>query len=194
MTINEIREIFSSKISISKRFKYTLGRKLGEGSNGAVFKDITKNIAIKRIKIDKSYSELRQHCNLSGKPYVCPILEINYDDVYVYIILKYCEKDLFYYVYESKELLLTERKLRWFDQILQVVKSCHDNNIIHCDLKLENFMIDENDDICLIDFGLSRNVDDIKRSKIGTLEYLCPEIINESLITTKNDIWACGIL
>ena len=46
-----------------------------------------------------------------------------------------------------------------FKQILEAINYCHNNNVVHRDLKPENFLFetkDDNSDIKIIDFGLSK--------------------------------------
>ena len=40
-------------------------------------------------------------------------------------------------------------------QVVEAVNHCHANNVVHRDIKAENIMITKNDQVKLIDFGLS---------------------------------------
>lgn len=49
-----------------------------------------------------------------------------------------------------------------FKQILEAINYCHTKNVAHRDLKPENFLFDtkdDNSDIKIIDFGLSKILD-----------------------------------
>eukprot|EP00536_Pseudo-nitzschia_multiseries_P015732 jgi/Psemu1/263185/estExt_Genewise1Plus.C_9420002 len=83
-------------------------------------------------------------------------------------------------------------------QMLSSVKYLHANNIIHRDLKLENFLFDdeESNTIRLIDFGLSKHFDDdgCKLSDVvGTPYTAAPEIIKGEY-DEKVDVWAIGVI
>jgi serine/threonine protein kinase len=97
--------------------------------------------------------------------------------------------------------LLHNNHIRYyFKQMLTAVQHVHIANIIHCDIKLENFMIDGKNKVKLIDFefaiknGLTRNL-------CGTIEYLAPEILSDYMAgtsstnnyTPKSDIWSLGV-
>ena len=73
----------------------------------------------------------------------------------------------------------------------------HAKNIVHRDIKLENILLDESNDIKLIDFGFSTSVAPDKTFNIfcGTPSYMAPEIISRANYKPKpTDIWALGIL
>ena len=79
--------------------------------------------------------------------------------------------------------------------IVEAINYCHHNNICHRDLKLENILINDKDEIKIIDFGLSGIV--IPKEKnlsgvAGTKEYMAPEVINREAYDEKCDIWCIG--
>jgi len=46
----------------------------------------------------------------------------------------------------------------YFKKLLSALNHCHENNIAHCDIKLENIIFDRCGNIKLIDFGLSHKI------------------------------------
>ena len=84
-----------------------------------------------------------------------------------------------------------------FLQILNAVGFAHSNGIIHRDLKPSNIMIDDQNNIKIMDFGIAKIFGkDAKTktgSKMGTLHYMSPEQIKGDLIDKRTDIYALGI-
>ena len=82
-------------------------------------------------------------------------------------------------------------------QILKGLKHCHSNNISHRDIKLENLLLDENENIKIIDFGFSTCMPLHKKIRIfcGTPSYMSPEIVlRKEYAGPPADIWALGVL
>lgn len=82
-------------------------------------------------------------------------------------------------------------------QLLYGLKTIHDLSIIHCDLKPENLVF-ENDkskeNIKIIDFGSSCYVHDRIHNYIQSRYYRSPEIILSKSYDTKIDIWSFGAI
>ncbi|KZV27363.1 receptor-like protein kinase 1 [Dorcoceras hygrometricum] len=70
--------------------------------------------------------------------------------------------------------------------------------IIHCDIKPQNILLDENNNARIADFGLSkllmmdqsRTLTDIR----GTKGYVAPEWFRNTKITAKVDVYSFGVL
>jgi MAP/microtubule affinity-regulating kinase len=86
---------------------------------------------------------------------------------------------------------------RVFKQLLEGIKYCHSRCITHRDIKLENILLDEKNNIKIIDFGFSTCIPNDKKIKIfcGTPSYMAPEIVQKlEYAGPPADIWALGVL
>ena len=89
-------------------------------------------------------------------------------------------------------------------KLLLALNYCHQNNIVHRDIKLENIMYlrpkvggSMSNDIKVIDFGLS-TVHNYKKkgslnSLVGTPYYVAPEVI-EGKYGLECDCWSLGVI
>ena len=93
---------------------------------------------------------------------------------------------------------LTEDEIKqMFRQICEGLNYCHERNIVHRDVKLENILLDEKNNIKLIDFGFSINITPDKKLNIfcGTPSYMAPEIAGKILYKgAPTDVWSLGII
>jgi calcium-dependent protein kinase len=83
-------------------------------------------------------------------------------------------------------------------QMLLALNYIHRHGMIHCDLKLENFMYDHvgGNHLKLIDFGFSKMCDkkaELRRKACGTLSYTAPEVLDWSY-TQSCDQWSLGVI
>lgn len=79
-------------------------------------------------------------------------------------------------------------------QLFSAINHCHACGIVHRDIKPENIMINDEDEVRLIDFGLSK----VSKKKqmhtvAGTPFYMAPEVLVENY-GSKADIWSLGVL
>lgn len=88
---------------------------------------------------------------------------------------------------------------RWSKQLVKVMSYLHSMDIIYADVKLENLLIDENDDLRLIDFGLAKWWSGPERfiaGHIGTPLYMSPEHLSSggSTILPACDWYSVGLV
>ena len=120
----------------------------------------------------------------------------------LYIVMEYCDSgDLSQKIREAKGCFFHERKIvGWFEQMCAAIKQCHDRQIIHRDLKAENFFLTMNGTrIKLGDFGVARVLESTTsggvknaRTLAGTYTHIAPEMY-EGDYDTKADIWSLGV-
>ncbi|KAK2738829.1 hypothetical protein FQN55_000385 [Onygenales sp. PD_40] len=84
---------------------------------------------------------------------------------------------------------------------LSAVAYLHDHGIVHRDLKPENLLFrtpEDNADLLIADFGLSRIMDEeqfhVLTTTCGTPGYMAPEIFKKTGHGKPVDIWAIGVI
>ncbi len=101
------------------------------------------------------------------------------------------------YLREKKQFTPKETMI-FAVQILHALSYMHKKNIMHRDLKPENIIINYDNQVKLMDFGIiqvSQTQDLTKdQSIIGTVSYLAPEIIRQEQATPTSEIWSLGVL
>ena len=83
-------------------------------------------------------------------------------------------------------------------KILDALQCVHNAHIIHRDIKPSNIMIRPNGNICLLDFGVAKDMESgggnvtIAGTQIGTDGYMSPEQANGYSINYNTDIYSLG--
>ena len=90
------------------------------------------------------------------------------------------------------------KKLKMLNEIASACLFVHSKGVIHRDLKPENVLVDCNETVKLMDFGLSvldfgGNGDKTKTMRVGTSVYMAPEVISGHY-NEKADCYSFGIL
>lgn len=105
--------------------------------------------------------------------------------------------DLLYHIYNEK--LFLENRTRFYVAELSIALFfLHKRGIAYLDLKLENILLDNDGHIKLVDFGFCAedvyNGRSHTSSPRGTLEYIAPEILENSPHDCGADLWSLGVL
>ena len=84
--------------------------------------------------------------------------------------------------------------------MVKSIAHCHENNIIHRDVKLENFLVKKNSVgnliVKLSDFGIacSYDINSKSKEKSGSLLNVAPEILQKDDFCPKIDCWGLGVI
>ena len=105
-------------------------------------------------------------------------------------------KQLFEKITEQENQTFTETTAaRYMKALFNAINHCHSQDIIHRDIKPDNIMITKNDEVKLIDFGLSKATTNNRNltTVAGTPYYMAPEVL-EGSYSKKADLWSLGVL
>nr|XP_027076891.1 G-type lectin S-receptor-like serine/threonine-protein kinase LECRK3 [Coffea arabica] len=184
---------------------------LGRGAFGAVYKgilpDCEKVVAVKKLEkvLAEGEKEFQNEITVIGKTHHRNLVRL----------LGYCldgAKRLLVYEYMSNGsladvLLKPENHPSWDERIkiardiargvLYLHEEC-ETQIIHCDIKPQNILMDENRCPKISDFGLAKL---LKRDQTrtyttfrGTKGYVAPEWYRKMPVTVKADVYSFGIV
>ncbi|MGD0801767.1 MAG: serine/threonine-protein kinase [Terracidiphilus sp.] len=117
----------------------------------------------------------------------------------VYMVMEWCEGRLLRQII-SEGRMPHERAIRIAVAILEALEYIHANGVVHRDLKPENIMVDADDNIKLIDFGIASDTAARRltytniTATLGTPDYIAPEQVKGKRGDGRTDIFAVGVI
>ena len=188
---------------------YRLVKVIGKGSFGVVYLGIHlltgQNVAIKTIEkrhMQDEHSKRKVLQEISiiknlNHTNIVKLFEVFENNKYIFLVLEHVSQgDLLGFVKQKGRVEESTAK-KIFAQVIAGVKHCHQNNILHRDLKLDNILLDKNFNVKICDFGVSRTMKEglLINEQCGTPAYIAPEIINNRGYRDYfSDIWSLGIV
>ncbi|KAL4493143.1 hypothetical protein ABPG72_003228 [Tetrahymena utriculariae] len=209
-----LRDMGINKKLIINYQELDFGKKIGEGSYGQVFKGTwaKTQVAIKQFgkqnskfhlrKVQDFISEVRVINNLRHPNIVLYMGVCFYQSQY-FMITEYLQEGSLYDHLHIKHTAFTEAKqIDMIEDMALGMVYLHGRKVMHCDLKSSNVLIDENWNVKLCDFGLSRIKSTLNKKKnarkneglIGTPQWMAPEIMRREQYQEHSDVYSFGMI
>jgi serine/threonine protein kinase len=118
----------------------------------------------------------------------------------IYMVMEWVEGRLLRQVLNEQKKFPVERAIKIAIEICDALDYIHRHGVVHRDLKPENIMLDAEDHIKLIDFGIAglegaRRLTFAKLSQVmGTPDYISPEQVKGKRGDGRSDLYALGII
>jgi serine/threonine-protein kinase len=117
----------------------------------------------------------------------------------VYMVMEWCEGRLLRQILDEGRMP-HDRAIRIAIGVLDALEYIHANGVVHRDLKPENIMVDAQDNIKLIDFGIASDISARRltyanfTATLGTPDYISPEQVKGKRGDGRSDIYAAGVI
>lgn len=192
---------------------YLVKELIESGSTSNVFYGVDlrskKHVAVKVISrskyVGRENKEVRENrilreallSYLLDHPHIVKLRDFFFTDENFYLIFDYVKG------VQLLKHIIRHRKLRedmsrkYFRQIVSAVEYCHSNSVVHRDMKIENVLIDSNDNALLIDFGLSNfyDAEGFLGTFCGSLYFAAPELLSgKPYRGPEIDVWSLGVV
>jgi len=117
----------------------------------------------------------------------------------IYMVMEWCEGRLLRNILDEGKIP-HERAIRIAIGVLEALEYIHANGVVHRDLKPENIMVDADDNVKLIDFGIAS--DSAARrltyanftATLGTPNYISPEQVKGKRGDGRSDVFSVGVI
>lgn len=189
--------------------------KIGEGGMAHVYRGIQDSlqrpVAIKLLINDLSFdAEARKR--FERESYI--IARLNHANIIHVIDRGITRDEMPYFVMEFVEgidlgtamksrQLGHEQKVDIIVQILKALAYAHRNNVIHRDIKPDNILVDDDDNVKILDFGIAQFYGEMHKTYdrtcagmvMGTFNYMSPEQKESAEnVTAQSDLYSVGVL
>jgi len=150
-----------------------------------------------------SFDRFRREQDIGTKldhPGVMKVLPQDPERSQVYMAMEWVNGRLLREILKDQGKLPPERAVKIALGIGDALDYIHRNGIVHRDLKPENIMVDADDRVKLIDFGIAgqegaRRLTFAKLSQLmGTPDYISPEQVKGKRGDARSDIYALGVM
>jgi len=118
----------------------------------------------------------------------------------LYMVIEWVDGRLLRAILNQERRLPIERATNLALQICDALDTMHKHGVVHRDLKPENIMVDDQDRIKLIDFGIAMK-EDARRltfvdmsATLGTPDYISPEQVKGQRGDQRSDIYSLGVM
>jgi serine/threonine-protein kinase len=207
----ERRQRRRSLSSTGKIGKFSLEEAVRTQPTRALFSSydpfLDRKVAIKIIQLfdpsgdedqtanDSFYSEAQAIGRLQHQNIVS-VYDAGVGDYEGYIVMEYIQGESLLELLKHKKSLPVEKALKIAAQICHALDYAHTKKIIHCDIKPSNIMITQDEQVKVVDFGISiLNMDDAKDSGLmGTPSYMAPELIDGAQANELSDLFSVAVL
>ncbi|MFY2763876.1 protein kinase domain-containing protein [Arenimonas sp. MALMAid1274] len=195
---------------------YKLERPLGEGGMGQVWLALRadglyqRRVALKLLRpglgdagLRNRFTRERQILARLGHAHIARLLDAGVSsDGQPYLALDYVQGEPITQ-YARQLALSTNDRLRLFLQVCAAVSHAHANLVVHRDLKPSNILVTSAGEVCLLDFGIAKLLDEPVEgnpeitgtgTRAFTLHYAAPEQLRNGVITTMTDVYSLGVV
>ncbi len=117
----------------------------------------------------------------------------------VYMVMEWCEGRLLRHILDEGRIP-QDRAIRIAGEVLKALGYIHANGVVHRDIKPENILVDSQDNIKLIDFGIAGDTASRRltyanfTTALGTPDYIAPEQVKGKRGDARTDLFSMGVI
>ena len=183
---------------------YMIQERIGMGGMGEVYKafhpGLNRVAAIKILHQKDMAERFRNEAYIQSSvnhPHIAKLYEYLHHGDKPCIIMEYVEGFPLDEYIARKGRLGNEETEKIISQVASALSYLHQKDILHRDIKPQNFKIDREGNVKMLDFGISKNKYTPKLTQlgfvVGTTEYMAPEQFQQQ-VEKKSDIWSLGVM
>jgi len=183
---------------------YHLAERIGSGGMGEVYKaynpSLNRFAAVKILNEEIFAGRFKNEANIQASvnhPNIARLYEYTSCGNKLCIVMEYVEGDCLDVIRRRNGKLSSAETENIIRQIVSALAYLHSKEIMHRDIKPQNFKVQPDGTVKMLDFGIAKNKNSPKLTQagfvVGTMDYLAPEQFNQQA-ALSSDIWALAVM
>lgn len=190
--------------------RYRLDRLLGTGGMAEVWlaedQRLGRWVAVKLLheaatRQDDLFGSLEREARLVARlshPNIVSVYDVGVHEASHYLVMEYVHGLSIRQLLVAQGRFTEEEAVRLGAQVASALQYAHDQGVVHCDVKPENVLVNEQGEAKVTDFGVAETVArtvsaEEAREILGTIAYLAPEVIQGAPSDARADVYSLGL-
>ncbi|MDO5724770.1 MAG: Stk1 family PASTA domain-containing Ser/Thr kinase [Tissierellia bacterium] len=194
--------------------RYEILERIGGGGMADVYKAHDKKldriVALKILKQDfvndvEFVEKFKRESHSAAKlthPNIVNVFDVGFEDedhktVY-YIVMEYINGKTLKDLIRETGGLTVEKAVNYVIQIAEALSKAHENDIVHRDIKPQNIMVTNDEQMKVTDFGIAKAANNATVTAgndiLGSVHYFSPEQARGNATDVRSDIYSLGIV
>src|SRR5947208_2902275 len=199
------------KVSTTQLGRYPIEAELGRGAMGVVYRSTHPRLEIPvaiKVLSDQNSSDpsFRQRFHREAAtvaalnhPGIVRVYDFDEDGPVLFIVMEWVDGRSMRSWLDEYGRFSVDVSVDLIQQLLSAVGVAHDYQVVHRDLKPDNILISNRGKTKILDFGISKLIDDKHRltatgSMVGTPAYMAPEQVKGEPVDATADIYSLGMI
>lgn len=190
--------------------RYRVLRLLGQGGMGSVYlvrdSELDRDIALKLIRAPLAsdpqlLERFKREIQLSSEithPNVLRVYDLGESEGTRFLTMQFVRGEDLASIIRREGSLSIDRILAIFGQICEGLAAAHQKGVLHRDLKPHNIMVDSQDHVYVMDFGLAKAIGQGGMTQTGAVmgspAYMSPEQVQGKILDLRSDIYSLGMI
>ena len=171
--------------------RYELKHILGGGGMSNVYvawdQILNRQVAVKMIHVSPNekhetiarFEREVQNTTILSHENIVSVLDVGEEDDCFFLVMEYIEGPTLSDYIKSHGQLSPQKAIQFAEQIFNGIQHAHEKGIVHRDIKPQNIIIDRNQTLKIVDFGIAKALSETAMTQtnhvVGTVQYLSPE-------------------
>ncbi|MCE4965586.1 Stk1 family PASTA domain-containing Ser/Thr kinase [Staphylococcus chromogenes] len=190
--------------------RYELKHILGGGGMSNVYvaldQILNRQVAVKMIHVSPNekhetiarFEREVQNTTILSHENIVSVLDVGEEDDCFFLVMEYIEGPTLSDYIKSHGQLSPQKAIQFAEQIFNGIQHAHEKGIVHRDIKPQNIIIDRNQTLKIVDFGIAKALSETAMTQtnhvVGTVQYLSPEQAKGEKTGEQSDIYSLGIV